>query len=155
MLNPSTKPSDPKSNTNGSERKLTAVEEEAVDEIPRSDSDASSQASELPEPKKHSDRHISSASYKKSGHLPKEVSMRVSSSKTPRTNRDQSFGSRIEKVRDRLHNGSGKGENVVGARQITVEPERRKKKQVVEVQRVDRRKDKDRRSASGNVMRGL
>ena len=146
-LNPSTKvvPTEP---THVNERKLTAVEEEALAEIPESESDGSS-AEETSKTK--DDGRISSVSYKRSGHRPQQPQMRVTSSKKPQQARDRSFGSRAKQSRPSKTNAS----TVVGEREITFAPERKKKAQKVENTGANQRRDKGRRSASGNVFRNL
>ncbi len=148
-LNPSTKPG-PMAPTDGNERKLTAVEEEALADIPRSDSDESSEEEEAPKHKETG--RISSVSYKRSGHRPQQPQMRVTSSKKPQQARDRSFGSRAERSKSTKTNTTS---TVVGEREITFAPERKRKAQKVENTEVDRRRDKGRRSASGNVFRNI
>lgn len=147
-LNPSTKagPMDP---SDGNERKLTAVEQEALADIPRSDSDESSEEEEAPKVKDSG--RISSVSYKRSGHRPQQPQMRVTSSKKPQQVRDRSFGSRAEQSRSTKTYTS----TVVGEREITFAPEKKRKSQKVEDSGADRRRDKGRRSASGNVFRNM
>lgn len=147
-LNPSTKPG-PMAPTDSNERKLTAVEEEALTDIPRSNSDESSEEEEAPKHKETG--RISSASYKRSGHRPQQPQMRVTSSKKPQQARNRSFGSRAERSKSTKTNTS----TVVGEREITFAPERKRKTQKVENSEVDRRRDKGRRSASGNVFRNI
>ena len=147
-LNPSTKPG-PEVHNNGGGRKLTAVEEEAIADIPRSNSDESSE--EEAAPKAKDSGRISSVSYKRSGHRPQQPQMRVTSSKKPQQARDRSFGSRAERSKSTKTNTS----TVVGEREITFAPERKKKAQKVENTGADKRRDKGRRSASGNVFRNM
>ena len=147
-LNPSTKPG-PQVPTNGDGRKLTAVEEEAIADIPSSDSDESSEEEDVPKAKDSG--RISSVSYKRSGHRPQQPQMRVTSSKKPQQARDRSFGSRAERSKSTKINTS----TVVGEREITFAPERKKKTQKVEDTGADKRRDKGRRSASGNVFRNM
>ncbi|KAL9135205.1 MAG: hypothetical protein Q9175_003609 [Cornicularia normoerica] len=147
-LNPSTKPG-PMELDNGHERKLTAVEQEALADIPRSDSDESSEEEEAPKTKDSG--RISSVSYKRSSHRPRQPQMRVTSSKKPQQARDRSFRSRAERSKSTKTNTS----TVVGEREITFAPERKKKAQKVENAGADRRRDKERRSASGNVFRNI
>ena len=146
-LNPSTKvgPMEP---TDTKERKMTAVEEEALADLPGSDSDESSE-DEVPKIKDNG--RISSVSYKKSGHRPQQSHMLVTSSKKPPQTRDRSFGSRAKQNKPTKINAS----TVVGEREITFAAEKRKKVQRVENKGTDSRRDKGRRSASGNVFRKL
>ncbi|KAI9818770.1 MAG: hypothetical protein M1827_007590 [Pycnora praestabilis] len=154
-INPSTKPEAPRR-----ERGLTAVEEEALAErqasSPESDDVSDDEKEVAPRPQKDAGR-ISSASYKRSGHRKQQPQMRVSSStKKPQQSRDRSFDSRsATKI---LRAGRDEG-GVVGEREITFAPERKGKAQ--KVVRTDNtkdrgeRKDKGRRSASGNVFRKM
>lgn len=146
-LNPSTKviAMEPK---DANERRLTAVEEEMLEEIPKSDSDESS---EEEVPKTKDSGRISSISYKRSGHRPQQPQMRVTSSKKPQQARDLSFRSRAKQSKPAKTNAS----TVVGEREITFAPERKKKAQKVENRGAYQRRDKGRRSASGNVLRNM
>ena len=147
-LNPSTVPVAKDIKRPG--RKLTAVEQEAADQEPASESDDSGSDEEKPVAKIKNDSRISSASYKRSGHRPQQQQMHVSSSRKPQQSRDQSFGSRAERVKT-TKVSSGK---VVGEREITFAPEKRKGK-VQKAERTENRRDKGRRSASGNVFRNI
>ena len=148
MLNPSTKPA-PLKPSEGNERKLTAVEEEALDEMPRSESDASSEEVDEIAPKAKDSGRISSISYRKSGHRSQQPQMKITSSKKPQQARERSFGSRAEHVKALKRSKA----TVVGEREITFAPEKRAKAQKVE--KPEKRNEKDRRSASGNVFRNL
>ena len=165
QLNPSTKPT-PLEPTNGKERKLTAVEEEALEDAARSSSSGDSAGDESdreirPPPKSSQNGRISSSAYRKSGHRPQQpVRMEVSSSKKPAKIRDLPFGERIAKSsqrgsRDQLSSA------VVGEKQISFAPEKKTKKRHDDEsnqdkgRKRDRQRDKERRSASGNVFRGM
>ena len=180
-LNPSTKPLASISTTNGKsgERKLTAVEEEALLDVPNSDSDASASASssleEKAEPEskpKSSNDRISSTAYKKSGHRTQQnkPQMKVHQSyRNPQQARDRSFGSRALRTAKEQQPRGGNISTVVGEREIQFAPEAKgKKKQQQQQQQQQqqeeeqaegrkraRRRDKDRRSASGNVFRNM
>ncbi|KAL8787850.1 MAG: hypothetical protein Q9195_007590 [Heterodermia aff. obscurata] len=133
------------------QRKLTAVEEEALDEIPKSDSeDLADDSEEKPQKIKESGR-LSSASYKKSGHRSQQAQMRVTSSKTPKLVRDRSFGSRAERAKATKTVIASAG----GEREITFAPARAGKASVVEKARPEKHGNKQRRSASGNVFRNM
>jgi len=134
ILNPSTKP----------ERGLTAVEEEAIGEIPSSHASASSSDDETGP--KESGR-ISTSTYKRAGHRPQ---MHVSSSRKPREKRDRSFGSRSVQAKA---SSAKRGSATVGEKQVTFAPERKGKAEKVAGPVPHRAKG--RRSASGNVFRGL
>ena len=146
QLNPSTKPTQ----TENRERKLTAVEQEMEDDVPVHSSDESESESEQEDAGPRSNNRISSNSYKRSGHRPQQPRMQVTSSKEVRSGRDRSFGSRKpQDKKERRRSGA-----IVGERQITFNPE--KKKQALVFERPAARKDKAaRRSASGNVFRNL
>ncbi len=147
-LNPSTKVGTMEPSEEN-ERSLTAVKEEVLAEAPRSDSDESSE--EEAGPKTKDSGRISSVSYKRSGHRSQQPQMRVTSSKKPQQSRDRSFGSRAQQTKSTKTNTG----TVVGEREITFAPERKKKAQKVENTGTDRRRDKGRRSASGNVFRNI
>lgn len=147
MLNPSTKPT-PLEAVDGNERKLTAAEEEALeDENPRSESSED----EEPPPKVKDNGRVSSSSYKKSGHRPQQPQMHVTSSKRPQRARDRTFGSRAERSKTVKPNVG----RVVGEREITFAPEKKSKAPKVEVSKGGRRNKRERRSASGNVFRSI
>ena len=149
-LNPSTRPTE--DGQDERERKLTAVEEEALDEIPKSDSEDSNTDNddELP-PKAKGSGRISSISYKKSGHRPQQPQMRVTSSQGAKPAKDRSFGSRAERFKATKSTITSVG----GEREITFAPERKGKAPSVKQDRPDTRRDKGRRSASGNVFRNM
>ncbi len=147
-LNPSTMPVI--KNDERPERKLTAVEEEGLDEKPDLDSDNLTSEDEKPVTNTTDNGRLSSASYKRSGHRSQRPQMQVSSSKKPQQRRDRSFGSRAERVKtSKASTGA-----VVGEREVTFAPE--KKGKIHQVERTEGRHDrKGRRSASGNVFRSL
>ena len=149
LLNPSTKQTvtEP-SNEDGP--KLTEVEAENLADIPNSDSSASSEDEESAPKTKESGR-ISSKSYKKSGHQKPVPQMRVTSSRKPQQARDRSFRSRAERSRA----AKPQTARVVGEREITFAPERREKEKARKMEPAQPRRDKERRSASGNVLRSM
>ncbi|KAI4170691.1 MAG: hypothetical protein LQ343_004790 [Gyalolechia ehrenbergii] len=152
MLNPSTKPT--LNSEEKRERKLTAVEEEALDEERKSNSNSDSEPSSLSEKEANSAKtdkgRISSTSYKKSGHRRQQPQICISSSKDPRRRNDRSFGDRAERTTaSKPSTGT-----VVGEREITFAPER-KKKGASRTEKPERRKTEGRRSASGNVFRNM
>ncbi|KAL8825133.1 MAG: hypothetical protein Q9170_007917 [Blastenia crenularia] len=152
MLNPSTKPAPHTDREEKSERKLTAVEEEALDDHRNSDSDTGSSSASEPDSKKKDNGRISSASYRKTGHRrqQQQPQLQISSSKTPQRTKDRSFGDRAERVRTaRPATGT-----VVGEREITFAPER-KNKGPPKTAKPERRRNEGRRSASGNVFRKM
>lgn len=156
MLNPSTKPTR-HDDDDQPERKLTAVEEEALEEVRDSDKDTSSSEEEEEEvqPKTRDSGRLSSSTYRKSGHRPQQPQpqIRVSSSRAPQRAKDRTFGDRAERVKvSRPSSGA-----VVGEREITFAPERKgKAKAAREGDKPEvRRKKEGRRSASGNVFRKM
>lgn len=150
LLNPSTKPARVE-NFNEHERGLTAVEEEALPGTTISSNSDESSDNEEPAAKPNGHGRISSASYKRSGHrAQQQPKMRVtSSSKAPQQAKDRSFGSRAE----RSKTAKATTTRVVGEREITFAPERKSTLQKSEP--TERRRDKGRRSASGNVLRSM
>lgn len=151
-LNPSTRPaSKPKGSR---DRPLTAVEEEALEEIPASStSDSSTDEEATPAPKAKDSGRLSSISYKRSGHRPQNPQMIVSSSKKPLSSQDRSFASRAKQQK---HTKTTAVRTVGGEREITFVPEKKRQAQAVEEKKDgNQRRDKGRRSASGNVFRGL
>lgn len=148
-LNPSTRPVVEGKGDN--ERRLTAVEEEAIDEVPKSDSEGSSDDEEERPQKSQDSGRVSSVSYRKSGHRPQQPQMRVTSSKALKPARDRSFGSRAERFKATKTSVFSTG----GEREVTFAPERKKKAPVVDRGKSEKRRDKDRRSASRNVFRNM
>ena len=153
-LNPSTipMPEDRSERNDPSSRRLTAVEEEDLDERLASTSENTSSGEEKPVAKPRDTGRISSVSYKRSGHRSQQTKMQVTSSKKLQPAKDRSFGSRAE----RSKNAKGSTGTVVGEREITFAPERiNKASKAPNFERTERRRDEGRRSASGNVFRGL
>ncbi|KAL8756081.1 MAG: hypothetical protein Q9199_003180 [Rusavskia elegans] len=154
MLNPSTKPT--VQDDDGPERKLTAVEEEALEKGRNLDDETSSSDEEEEVQAKSKDLgRISSSTYRKSGHRSQQSQpqIRVSSSRAPQRAKDRTFGDRAERIKvSRPSTGA-----VVGEREITFAPERKGKgKGARDGERPEvRRKKEGRRSASGNVFRNL
>lgn len=134
------------------ERQLTAVEQEAVEETSKSDSDdVSSEDDQLPR-KGNDTGRISSVSYKKSGHRLQRPQIKESTLRKPQQRRDRSFGSMVERTRAMKKRAS----NVGGEREIIFAPEQKSKaKRQEKASKTDERRRKDRRSASGNVFRAL
>ncbi|KAL8840390.1 MAG: hypothetical protein Q9176_003883 [Flavoplaca citrina] len=156
MINPSTKPTR-HDDDNQPERKLTAVEEEELDEVRGSDEDTSSFEEEEKEvqPKTKDSGRLSSSTYRKSGHRPQQPQpqIRISSSRAPQRAKDRTFGDRAERVKAPRPSAGA----VVGEREITFAPERKGKgRGAREGDKPEmRRKKEGRRSASGNVLRNL
>ena len=151
-LNPSTRPaSEPKGSR---DRPLTEIEEEALEEIPASStSDSCTDEEATPAPKAKGSGRLSSISYKRSGHRPQNPQMSVSSSKKPLSSQDRSFASRAKQQKLTKTTAI---RTIGGEREITFVPEKKRKAQAVEEKKDgNQRRDKGRRSASGNVFRGL
>ncbi|KAL9018109.1 MAG: hypothetical protein Q9185_004575 [Variospora sp. 1 TL-2023] len=150
MINPSTKPT--ATNDTRPERKLTAVEEEVLDDQSDSESSESSASEKAPEIQAKDNGRVSSMSYKKSGHQRQQPQMHVSSSKPPNRTKDRSFGHRAAANQvTKPSNGM-----MVGEREMTFAPQRRGKgASKVEKPKPERRRTEGRRSASGNVFRNM
>lgn len=150
-LNPNTIPA--METGDSRDRQLTAVEEEAIAEDFKSDSDGSSAEEEERAIKPKDTGRVSSVSYKRSGHRAPQLQMKMSSSKKLVTSRDRSFGSRVErnKVARPVLN------TIKGEREISFVPEKKggkvQKEENMKIK--SQQRDKGRRSASGNVFRGL
>lgn len=151
-LNPSTRPATVPEGSR--DRPLTAVEEEALDEIPASTtSDSSTDGEDTPAPKVRDSGRISSSSYKRSGHRPQNPQMIISSSKKRLSSQDRSFASRVNQQK---HTKTTAVRTIGGEREITFMPEKKRKALAIEEKRdANQRRDKGRRSASGNVFRDL
>ncbi|KAJ5721594.1 Ribosome biogenesis protein ENP2 [Penicillium malachiteum] len=150
LINPSTKPQPERK-----ERGLTAVEQEAVDEVPgSSDDDSGSEAEPTRHTKEGATKKISSADYKRTKRAPPR--MQVSSSARTTSTRDRSFGSRAQNMKAR-HRPSRSG-GAVGEREVSFMPASKSKKDKPEVQydkTASSFRSKDRRSASNNAFRGM
>lgn len=143
---------------------LTAVEQEELDSNKGSDSDDSASDSEAEKPKSRpaakeksqNDGRISSSSYKKAGHQSQRTPQMVvsSSNKKPQRSHDKTFASRVSKLKDSRAQTSS-NTIVVGEREITFAPSRKQKSAAEESGKGQRHDRKDRRSASGNVFRGM
>lgn len=151
-LNPSTRPATVSKGSR--DRPLTAVEEEALDGILASTtSDSSTDEEDKPAPKVRDSGRISSSSYKRSGHRPQNPQMMVSSSKKPLSSQDRSFASRVKQQK---HTKTIAVRTIGGEREITFMPEKKRKALKIEEKKDNNeRRDKGRRSASGNVFRAL
>ncbi|KAF2804662.1 uncharacterized protein BDZ99DRAFT_451811 [Mytilinidion resinicola] len=144
---------------------LTAVEEEELADRRGSssdDSDDDSEGEQQPLPKEKDDWRISSVSYKRQPARPQRPKMVVSSSKRkPAQTRDRSFGERAAGFKEKKVSYSGDSRGVVGEREITFAPVKEKKERPKgreersERSGGQRHDRKDRRSASGNVFRGM
>lgn len=154
-LNPSSKPM-PSSNQDRGKR-LTAVEEEMIDEAPGSSSDEDeSDGTQVIATK---DDRISSTNYKRRplvrSHKSKQVQMRITSSANEPA-RDRSFGSRASNVKPREQMRAGGA--AVGEKILSFEPQpgRKNKRPNFDQNTTSKsRLAKDRRSASGNTFRRM
>lgn len=160
LVNPSAKPT--AASNLDSEKGLTAVEEEAIDEVPGSSTDGDSSEEEYTNHNRSSDK-ISSADYK---HRPNKkgkkqgMQMQISSSKAhgSKPGRDLSFGSRAETFRPKERAARGGG-GAVGEKVVTFEPSggngRKKREQPSYEKSSDGYSAKGRRPASGNTFRRM
>ncbi|KAJ5173132.1 hypothetical protein N7492_005725 [Penicillium capsulatum] len=155
LLNPSTVPEP----TNKKERGLTAVEEEAVDDVPGSssdnDSDSDGERSRPAKVNPFSSNKISSTDYKRTKRAPPR--MQVSSSTRTNSTRDRSFGSRAQNMKTKQKPSRQGG--AVGEREVSFMPAGKSKRQEPEVRydKTDKSafRAKERRSASGNAFRKM
>ena len=154
-INPSTVTA-PASNLDH-ERGLTAVEDEMVDDVPKSSDEES--ASEEEQTLSRGNGRLADANYQRSGGKKKKgTSMKVSSMSgkgiSRRQQQDKSFGNRtagVKPERSRQMQGSG----VMGERSITFAPARKAAKGTYDVDTGSDRRKADRRSASKNQFRGM
>lgn len=171
LLNPSTNVSEP---TARKERGLTAVEQEAEDDVPNSSSDDDSdsdreekyqaqqqQRKQQQKASASANGKVSTSSYKRVNHKPQ---MQVSSSANTAASsgRDRSFGSRAQNTQTRAK--PSRRSTVVGEQEVTFMPQgKQRQKPMPEPEFNNRGKDnsgssfrsKERRSASGNTFRKM
>ncbi|KAJ9614081.1 Small ribosomal subunit biogenesis [Cladophialophora chaetospira] len=160
QLNPSTRVA---STNLDREKGLTAVEEEAIDEVPGS-SDEEESGDDLYANGKKTTERVSTADYKrrpnKKQQKKDQMQMRVTSSAakgSSRTSHDRSFGARAEKFRpmERTKHRAGFG-GAVGDKVITFDPTKKEKSADKNSDRpVNTSRGQDRRSASGNTFRRM
>lgn len=145
------------------ERGLTAVEEDMIDEVPKS-SDEESDEDEYAQRRQQRAERISTADYKRKQSKKKPsagngMSMQVSSSKagpraTGRSQQDRSFGDRAASSKIPAREKRSAGSGIVGDQTITFEPSSKKKSRPdFDIGRREERGD--RRSASKNQFRGM
>ncbi|KAF7719855.1 Ribosome biogenesis protein [Penicillium ucsense] len=151
LINPSTIPDAPPKK----ERGLTAVEQEAIDDVPNSsddDDDSDSDAEAQRPVREKASNKISTADYKRTKRPPPR--MQVSSSSNTTSTRDRSFGSRAQNMKTKQRPVRQNG--VTGEREVSFMPASKSKKQKPEVQ-YDKTefKRKERRSASNNTFRKM
>jgi ribosome biogenesis protein ENP2 len=160
-LNPSTKV--PASNLDR-EKGLTAVEEEAIDEVPGSSDEDETDEDDFSGGRSKSDTRISTADYKRRPNKKQkqrdQMQMRVTSSgarRTARTTHDRSFGSRAENLQpvERKQRRAGFG-GAVGDKVITFEPTKKSKaSDKFYGDSTSTSRGQGRRSASGNTFRKM
>ncbi|OCT46290.1 Ribosome biogenesis protein ENP2 [Cladophialophora carrionii] len=161
QLNPTSKA--PASNLDR-EKGLTAVEEEAIDEVPGSSDEEDKDEDDFYGSRNKSGTRISTADYKRRPNKKQkkrdQIQMRVKSSgagSAARTTHDRSFGSRAENLQpvERKQRRAGFG-GAVGDKVITFEPTK-KSKGLDQLHGGSHRtsRGQDRRSASGNTFRKM
>ncbi|KAL4803744.1 WD40-repeat-containing domain protein [Aspergillus unguis] len=136
------------------ERGLTAVEQEAIDEVPNSSDSESESESEAERPVKRKP----SAQKPKQANNRRQPQMQVSSSSAAANSaRDRSFGSRAQNMRTKEK--PSRRVTVVGEQEFTFNPRGKSSKQKGETFKPttasDDYKAKERRSASGNTFRRM
>ncbi|KAI9046354.1 WD repeat NOL10/ENP2 family protein [Aspergillus affinis] len=153
LQNPSTVPDQ----STRKERGLTAVEQEAIDDVPGSssddDSDSDREQQAQPVQEKPSNK-FSTSSYKRNNKS--HPRMQVSSSNAANSSRDRSFGSRAQNMGGKQKPARRGGGGVVGEREVTFAP-RVASKRAPAAPQFDKTsfKAKERRSASGNTFRKM
>lgn len=164
-LNPSTRTDQTTTSGERGPRGLTAVEQDALDEVPGSSSDDDSSGAEDTGPKtatKAADSgRISNPSYKRNN-AKRQPQMQVSSSTKKSGNqlRDRSFATRVEKSRGKDRPIASKGGSAVGEKEVTFAPQGKSKGQRKQADRGEdggreNFRSKERRSASGNTFRRM
>lgn len=178
LLNPSTRPTNAPNDSHSTERKRgkTAVEEEEESDSQKgSDSEDSEDSSEDEDAapkkaapkKKEPEMRISSSAYRKSGHDTRGFAP-VSQNQKIAARKEKTFGARVTKVSERAPREprGGFGGSGLGDKEVTFVPTRRERPQSKRPDDEEAapgagdmgdkgRKWKDRRSASGNVFRGM
>ncbi|PWY70979.1 WD repeat protein [Aspergillus heteromorphus CBS 117.55] len=159
LVNPSTAPD----TSTRKERGLTAVEQEAVDDVPGSSSDDDDDESEPEQPQQQqrfskpaSSGKISTSTYKRTNR--RQPRMEISSSNTVGATRDRSFASRAQNMNTRQKPQRRSG--VVGEREVTFNPAGKSRQNnnrgpAPPPTRSNNFRDKERRSASGNAFRKM
>lgn len=139
------------------ERGLTAVEQEAIDEVPNS-SDSDSDSESESEPERTSKRKPSAQKpARQSNNNRRQPSMQISSSTATNSTRDRSFGSRAQNMRTKEK--PARRITVVGEQEFTFNPRgKSSKKRDAPFKPTTASSDykaKERRSASGNTFRRM
>ncbi|KAL2829808.1 WD40-repeat-containing domain protein [Aspergillus cavernicola] len=155
LRNPSTAPAP---TTKRKERGLTAVEQEELDDVPKSSSDDSDSESEE-ERERTARRKASKRPSAQSNDKPfnrRQPQMQVSSSTSANSTRDRSFGSRAQNMRTK--DKPNRRTTVVGEQEFTFTPKGKSRQQHNAPQPTTASSDyksKERRSASGNTFRRM
>ena len=149
LLNPSTVPEP----SERKERGLTAVEQEAADQVPGSSDDSESESDHDKLTKEKPSSKISTASYKRTNRA--QPKMQVSSSTNAGSTRDRTFGSRAQNLRTKEKRRRSGG--IVGEREVTFTPAGKTKasKDVPQQTGGNDFRKKERRSASKNTFRNM
>ncbi|KAL4788335.1 WD40-repeat-containing domain protein [Aspergillus varians] len=138
------------------ERGLTAVEQEAIDDVPNS-SDSDSDSDSESEPERTSKRKPSTQKPARQSNTRRQPQMQVSSSSATTSARDRSFGSRAQNMRTKEK--PSRRVTVVGEQETTFNPKGRSSKQsnapFKPTTASSDYKAKERRSASGNAFRKM
>lgn len=166
-LNPSTRPDQPSHSGERGPRGLTAVEQDALDEVPGSSSDDDDGSDENDTKPKTTAKpaatgRISNPSYKRNN-AKRQPQMQVSSStkKGGDQIRDRSFATRVEKSRGKERSFASRGGSAVGEKEVTFAPQgkskgpRRGQPDRAEGGGRENFRSKERRSASGNAFRRM
>lgn len=150
LQNPSTVPDQ----STRKERGLTAVEQEAIDDVPgsSSDDDSDSDSEQYRPVQEKPSNKISTSSYKRTNRP--QPRMQVSSSNAANSTRDRSFGSRAQNMRGKQR-PARRGGGVVGEREVTFTPHVKSKRAPEPQFDKTSFKAKERRSASGNTFRKM
>ena len=176
-LNPSTQPMRDQSYYS---RKLTAAEEEEIDDQKSNTSDVSTSESEAERRRTPREKQTNKSKRNEQKQRPKQPKMIVSSSSSarkPARSHDMSFGSRIASSAEASGGRNGWTDMsgaVVGEQMVTFAPQERRKKNAADSRSFDKsgggvydngdesvdgrqkqREKRDRRSASGNVFRRM
>ncbi|BCS20556.1 WD repeat NOL10/ENP2 family protein [Aspergillus puulaauensis] len=139
------------------ERGLTAVEQEAIDEVPNS-SDSDSDSESESEPERTSKRNSSAQKpARQSNNNRRQPQMQISSSTAANSTHDRSFGSRAQNMRTKEK--PARRVTVVGEQEFTFNPRGKSSKQrdapFKPTTASSDYKAKERRSASGNAFRRM
>ncbi|KAL4887165.1 WD40 repeat-like protein [Aspergillus karnatakaensis] len=142
--------------TTRKERGLTAVEQEAIDDVPNS-SDSESDSESEAETTRASKQKSATRKPARQSNNRHQPSMQISSSTSVNSSRDRSFGSRAQNMRTKEK--PTRRVTVVGEQEFTFNPRGKSKPQNSDAPRPTKPsfdyKAKERRSASGNTFRRM